>query len=675
MRLLSFILLVLLVFPAPAQVFRSGSSGIDGDLIFSGPPSARREFAMAFDSERDVLVVFGGRDGSAHNNETWEFDGTNWSNRSASLLSAPSVRADAEMVFDSRRNVLVLFGGHNGTVSLADTWEYDGSDWTRVQPASSPPARAGHAFAFDFIRRVCVLFGGAGTIASLNDTWEFDGNTWRQIFRENVPEARKHAKLAYDPSRFQAVLFGGEGVGGPLGDTWIYDGTDWSPRSPANAPPARSRHGMAYDSTRQLIVLFGGLAGSEQNDTWVYDSNTWALLSPATVPPARADGEVAYDSGRDMTILFGGVASDDELSDTWEFDAASNWTKPNSVESDIIFDMRSRADGIWHFSSIHIPQGIRVSFLNNARNTAVTWLVSGNVNIAGELILDGADGNSIGLPGTEAVGGPGGGNGGLGGARFDISADYAGSAGAGFGGGAPGANEAETGGDAGHVSDGAAPRGGVAYGSNLLQPLSAGSGGGGGGSTASANGGGGGAGGGAIFIAADGNLVMNGIISALGGDPAGNGGRGSGGGVRLAATTLSGNGQIDTSGGAAGRIRLEGFSMDFTGSATPAASTAPPVLSPPNDASIVITDIAGQTAPALPGGALTTPDIVFEEAGPVTITLASSGLPLNTAITVRIAAAGQLIHVQSTPTDGDGNATATATVPAGVGVVSAYAEW
>ncbi|MFT5131398.1 MAG: hypothetical protein ACI8W8_005034, partial [Rhodothermales bacterium] len=342
---------------------------------------------------------------------------------------------------------------------------------------------------------------------------------------------------------------------------------------------------------------------------------------------------------------------------------------------DVVFDMRARGDGIWQFSTIHIPQGIRVTFINNARSTPLTWLVNGDVTIEGELILDGADGSSSGLPGSEASGGPGAGLGGLGGTRFDLSTSFAGSAGTGIGGGSPGMAEAESGGNAGHATDGTAPRGGAAYGGTLLQPLSAGSGGGGGGSTANANGGGGGGGGGAIFIAADGQIAVSGSISARGGSPAGNGGEGSAGGVRLTATTLSGSGQIDLGGSSPGRIRLEAFLVDFTGTASPGASSAPPVLTPPNSASIIITGIAGQVAPAVPGGALVTPDVVFEEAGPVTISLASNGLPANTPITVRIAAAGELIEVQSTPTDGDGNASASATVPAGVGVVSAYAEW
>ncbi|MFT5130365.1 MAG: hypothetical protein ACI8W8_003996, partial [Rhodothermales bacterium] len=340
MRVSPFILLLFLGLPAPAQVFRSGSTGIDGDLIFSGPPAARQESAIAFDSNRGVLVVFGGRDGNVQSNQTWEFDGTNWSNRSASLLSAPGARADAEMVFDSNRNVIVLFGGDNGTTALADTWEYDGSDWSQAQAGAGPEARAGHAFAFDSIRRVAVLFGGTGPAGLFNDTWEYDGNgsEWRKIQRDNVPEPRKNGTLSYDPSRFQAVLFGGEGAANSLNDTWIYDGTDWSPRTPANAPSPRSRHGMTYDSDRKLIVLFGGLGANELNDTWVFNGTTWALLNTDTAPPIRADAGIAYDPGpgRSLTVLFGGVSSDEELNDTWEFDASTpDWSKPNSVESDV----------------------------------------------------------------------------------------------------------------------------------------------------------------------------------------------------------------------------------------------------------------------------------------------------------------------------------------------------
>ena len=87
------------------------------------------------------------------------------------------------MAYDAARARVVLFGGVDpaGT-ALADTWEWDGSDWTKRTPAASPPARMSHALAFDLIRAKVVLFGGTVYPATFfADTWEWDGTTWRRI--------------------------------------------------------------------------------------------------------------------------------------------------------------------------------------------------------------------------------------------------------------------------------------------------------------------------------------------------------------------------------------------------------------------------------------------------------------------------------------------------------------
>jgi hypothetical protein len=45
------------------------------------------------------------------------------------------------MAYDLGRQRVVLFGGWNGTSNVSDTWEWDGSNWTRRSPAASPSAR------------------------------------------------------------------------------------------------------------------------------------------------------------------------------------------------------------------------------------------------------------------------------------------------------------------------------------------------------------------------------------------------------------------------------------------------------------------------------------------------------------------------------------------------------
>src|SRR5437773_9193 len=71
--------------------------------------------------------------------------------------TSPSARSLSAMVYDSFRERTVLFSGNNGA---ADTWEWDGTNWSLRSPSTSPSARAYHAMAYDALRHRTVLFGG-----------------------------------------------------------------------------------------------------------------------------------------------------------------------------------------------------------------------------------------------------------------------------------------------------------------------------------------------------------------------------------------------------------------------------------------------------------------------------------------------------------------------------------
>jgi hypothetical protein len=90
--------------------------------------------------------------------------------------------------------------------------------------------------------------------------------------------------------------------------------------------------------------------------------------------------------------------------------------------------------------------------------------------------------------------------------------------------------------------------------------------------------------------------------------------------------------------------------------------------------SIRITNIAGQVVLS-PGGNTASPDVIFTQAGPITVNLATTNIPQGTTLAVRVAADGPAIAAQSTPTNASGNASATLTVPAGFGTIQAYAEY
>jgi hypothetical protein len=319
-----------------------GASGTWTERTPTGAsPPARDSHAMAYDSARGKVVLFGGYGGDAYPlQDTWEWDGASgtWTERTPTDTSPPA-RAHHAMSYDSARGKVVLFGGDTGTSTLDDTWEWDGASgtWTKRTPSgASPPARARHAMTFDSARAKVVLFAGDTGSSILQDAWEWEGasGTWTERTPAGAsPPARSSHAMAYDSARGKVVLFGGD-TGAPVQDTWAWDGASgtWTDRTPTGAsPPARHSHAMAYDSARGRVVLFGGDTGTPMQDTWEWDGarGAWTNRTPTGgSPPARAMHAMAYDEARGRVLLFGGhTCSGCILQDTWEWDGESGtWT-------------------------------------------------------------------------------------------------------------------------------------------------------------------------------------------------------------------------------------------------------------------------------------------------------------------------------------------------------------
>ena len=213
--------------------------------------------AMAFDSVRGAAVLFGGYSfphpfGYGLLDDTWEWDGATWLARQP--LNRPPGRGDHSMAFDSLRGVTVLFGGEpydaEETVPLNDIWEYDGTNWQERSPSNSPSPRVGHAMAFDPLRGVTVMFGGDERGPSLlADTWEWDGCNWQQVAASGPPAASNHA-MCWDPARQQLVTYVQDEV-------WGFDGAYWTQVQTAQPLPPANGGAMAYDVTRQALVVIG----------------------------------------------------------------------------------------------------------------------------------------------------------------------------------------------------------------------------------------------------------------------------------------------------------------------------------------------------------------------------------------------------------------------------------
>ena len=290
-------------------------------------PTQRHSHGMAYDAGRGVVVLFGGLDGGRETGQllgdTWEFDGSAWTRVST---TGPSARLGAAMVHDARRGVVLLFGGGDGAFR-DDTWEWDGARWQQIA-TGGPRARSRHALAYDSARGVIVLFGALP--ARGNETWEWDGSQWRQV-ASSGPSDRSRTAMAFDPVRGRTVLFGGLDPGNQaLGDTWEWDGSAWTQVTPSGpSPPARSRHTMVWDDTTRTCRIFSGLNGPLLRDTWEWDGTAWRQSATGT-PPARMYHAMVHQTARGTSLVFGGWNLSVPLADTWEYAAAAPCAMPQA---------------------------------------------------------------------------------------------------------------------------------------------------------------------------------------------------------------------------------------------------------------------------------------------------------------------------------------------------------
>jgi hypothetical protein len=270
-------------------------------------PGGRGGHAMAYDSLRDQIVLFGGNiAGLGFQSDTWIFDGTTWTQVNPATI--PPARAGHPMAYDPQRGRCVMYGGiPSGGGALSDTWEWDGTNWILVNTPTSPPSLRSQPMVWHPIRGTVVMWGGFDGTADISDTWEYNGVDWSQIVTQNAPTPRRASDMAYDPSSGGLLLFSGWQQGA---DTWFFNGLDWQPLTPNTIPPQRYDHTMVTDELRGRVVMFGGTVGS---DTWEWDGTDWIQYNPPNLPPARYDDYMVWDSARQRVIMFGGLTGNPDM--------------------------------------------------------------------------------------------------------------------------------------------------------------------------------------------------------------------------------------------------------------------------------------------------------------------------------------------------------------------------
>lgn len=179
--------------------------------------------------------------------------------------TAPAIRAEGVMTFDEQRQRVVLMGGWASgpgcgsplPAACRDTWEWDGTQWTKTASDTDIPVAA----------------PGGPTVQQVTG--------------------------AYDQAKARTVVFA-------AGQTWSYDGT-WTqladaPSSGVKPADGALRRGMTYSTRLQKLVLFtsnhsGAICKGEWADSctvlWTFDdgSRQW---QPLTAAPPSAETNMSW---------------------------------------------------------------------------------------------------------------------------------------------------------------------------------------------------------------------------------------------------------------------------------------------------------------------------------------------------------------------------------------------
>ena len=268
----------------PSQVlndtWRFGANWLQLNPPGSTPP--RWGHQMVTNTATGAILTFGGRSPNISGlaNDTMEWNGISWVN--VPTPSAPSPRFLYGMAYDSNRNVTVLFGGRDNSGANDETWEFDGVTWSQVATFNSPAPREEMGMVFDASRNRTILFGGCdeGSASIYGDTWEYNGNDWTEVTPANSPTARFRGIMEYDSNRSRTVYFGGFDGTQQRNETFEYAGGQWDQvPTGGNVPTSLTEMASAYNPNNSTITTFGGFGNSFSNDTWQFTGDTSGLFT------------------------------------------------------------------------------------------------------------------------------------------------------------------------------------------------------------------------------------------------------------------------------------------------------------------------------------------------------------------------------------------------------------
>ncbi len=214
----------------------------------------------------------------------WRFDGRRWY---GSDYPAPSVFYGSALAFDSQHDELLAFGGFSDP-GFMPTWVRGVGGWTGPTGAPGPTGRM-YASLADTGTGL-VLFGGEYASVRCSDSWIWTGTTWSLLDGDGTtciggtgPAGRARAAIVRDTTHNRVVLHGGMAGTTRQNDTWeLYDGA-WH-LAAATGPTGIPNAALVDNPIRRGVVLVS-------SPTSVLGMHLWNGQSWRSIPIADPEGD------------------------------------------------------------------------------------------------------------------------------------------------------------------------------------------------------------------------------------------------------------------------------------------------------------------------------------------------------------------------------------------------
>ena len=286
----------------------------------SGVPAGMEDNSrLVYDAEDGYVLLYGGSTGTVLShplNDTWTFQGGQWTNRTGEVRGTPPTRVLGLMAYDSEDHAVVLFGGTpvNGTTGpvygrpTSETWTYAGGVWTNVSVPGPPPFPGFYSddpfagLVDDPTDGYVLYYNALGIPASSSPThspqpimWSYDTGAWtnRTASLSAAPLLIPYAGFLFD-STSRAVIAAGTCASTArytcahrYGATFEYSGGVWSDMNPPTGLPARELTGYVDDPSDGGVMVAGGCCWADFSglslgwqEAWIFAHGTWTEVEP-----------------------------------------------------------------------------------------------------------------------------------------------------------------------------------------------------------------------------------------------------------------------------------------------------------------------------------------------------------------------------------------------------------